>query len=97
MALDALMHMRDVYDPSLAFNHPCREAISGYCSMNIDGAPLPALCRYRHTARRRGPHRCHTIMHCAKACPEGLNPAKASAGIKPEMALSSNKKRSRRH
>ncbi len=27
-------------------------------------------------------YRCHTIMNCAKACPKGLNPAKAIAGIK---------------
>ena len=27
-------------------------------------------------------HRCHTILNCAKACPKGLNPAKAIAEIK---------------
>lgn len=27
-------------------------------------------------------YRCHTIMNCAKACPKGLNPAKAISGIK---------------
>lgn len=27
-------------------------------------------------------YRCHTIMNCAKACPKGLNPAKAIASIK---------------
>ncbi len=27
-------------------------------------------------------YRCHTIMNCAKACPKGLNPAKAIANIK---------------
>ena len=30
-------------------------------------------------------YRCHTIMNCAKACPKGLNPAKASAEIKKKM------------
>jgi succinate dehydrogenase / fumarate reductase iron-sulfur subunit len=30
-------------------------------------------------------YRCHTIMNCAKACPKGLNPAKAIAGIKQMM------------
>ena len=30
-------------------------------------------------------YRCHTIMNCAKACPKGLNPAKAIAGIKKMM------------
>ena len=27
-------------------------------------------------------YRCHTIMNCAKACPKGLNPAKAIAEVK---------------
>ena len=30
-------------------------------------------------------YRCHTIMNCAKACPKGLNPAKAIAEIKQMM------------
>ena len=30
-------------------------------------------------------YRCHTIMNCTKACPKGLNPAKAIASIKREM------------
>ena len=30
-------------------------------------------------------YRCHTIMNCAKACPKGLNPAKAIAEIKHMM------------
>ncbi|WP_026605850.1 succinate dehydrogenase iron-sulfur subunit [Methylocapsa acidiphila] len=30
-------------------------------------------------------YRCHTIMNCAKACPKGLNPAKAIAEIKSLM------------
>jgi hypothetical protein len=30
-------------------------------------------------------YRCHTIMNCAKACPKGLNPAKAIAEIKNMM------------
>ena len=29
-------------------------------------------------------YRCHTIMNCAKACPKGLNPAKAIAEIKKD-------------
>ena len=31
-------------------------------------------------------YRCHTIMNCAKTCPKGLNPGKAIASIKNEMA-----------
>ena len=30
-------------------------------------------------------YRCHTIMNCAKACPKGLNPAKAISEIKKMM------------
>jgi len=30
-------------------------------------------------------YRCHTIMNCTKACPKGLNPAKAIAEIKKDM------------
>jgi succinate dehydrogenase / fumarate reductase iron-sulfur subunit len=30
-------------------------------------------------------YRCHTIMNCAKACPKGLNPAKAIADIKKSL------------
>ncbi|MBL8589632.1 MAG: succinate dehydrogenase iron-sulfur subunit [Methylobacteriaceae bacterium] len=30
-------------------------------------------------------YRCHTIMNCSKACPKGLNPAKAIADIKNMM------------
>ena len=29
---------------------------------------------------------CRTIMNCSKACPKGLSPAKAIAGIKKELA-----------
>ena len=34
-------------------------------------------------------YRCHTIMNCAKACPKGLNPAKAIAEIK-KLQLQNN-------
>ena len=30
-------------------------------------------------------YRCHTIMNCTKACPKGLNPAKAIAELKKLM------------
>jgi succinate dehydrogenase / fumarate reductase iron-sulfur subunit len=30
-------------------------------------------------------YRCHTILNCAKACPKGLDPAKAIAEIKADM------------
>ena len=30
-------------------------------------------------------YRCHTILNCAKACPKGLNPAKAIAELKKLM------------
>lgn len=33
-------------------------------------------------------YRCHTIMNCSKTCPKHLNPGKAIAQIKLEMAAS---------
>lgn len=35
-------------------------------------------------------YRCHTIMNCAKACPKGLNPAKAISEIKNMMIARQN-------
>nr|WGH47397.1 succinate dehydrogenase subunit B [Pyricularia oryzae] len=32
-------------------------------------------------------YRCHTILNCTRTCPKGLNPAKAIAEIKKEMAF----------
>ncbi len=32
-------------------------------------------------------YRCHTIMNCTRTCPKGLNPGRAIATIKREMAL----------
>ncbi|EEU43008.1 uncharacterized protein NECHADRAFT_95465 [Fusarium vanettenii 77-13-4] len=32
-------------------------------------------------------YRCHTILNCTRACPKGLNPGKAIAEIKKQMAL----------
>ncbi|KAI8577006.1 hypothetical protein K450DRAFT_253932 [Umbelopsis ramanniana AG] len=32
-------------------------------------------------------YRCHTIMNCAKTCPKGLNPGRAIAQIKKDMAF----------
>jgi succinate dehydrogenase iron-sulfur subunit len=32
-------------------------------------------------------YRCHTIMNCTRACPKGLNPAKAIAEVKKLIAL----------
>merc|ERR1711998_280888 len=33
-------------------------------------------------------YRCHTIMNCTKTCPKGLNPGKAIADIKLQLAAS---------
>ena len=32
-------------------------------------------------------YRCHTILNCTRTCPKGLNPGKAIADIKMQMAL----------
>lgn len=35
-------------------------------------------------------YRCHTILNCTKACPKGLNPAKAINGLKRKLAHKTN-------
>ena len=37
MALDALIWIKNVIDPTLTFRRSCREGICGSCSMNING------------------------------------------------------------
>lgn len=37
MVLDALLHIKDSIDPTLAFRRSCREGVCGSCAMNIDG------------------------------------------------------------
>jgi succinate dehydrogenase / fumarate reductase iron-sulfur subunit len=37
MVLDALIHIKNAIDPTLAFRRSCREGICGSCAMNIDG------------------------------------------------------------
>ncbi|KAG0138564.1 alpha-helical ferredoxin [Tuber indicum] len=34
-------------------------------------------------------YRCHTIMNCTRTCPKGLNPGRAIANVKKEMAFGS--------
>ena len=31
-------------------------------------------------------HNCHSIMNCANSCPKGLNPGKAIADLKKQIA-----------
>src|SRR3954451_22152006 len=45
MVLDALIHIKNDIDSTLAFRRSCREGICGSCSMNIDGVnTLACLC-----------------------------------------------------
>jgi succinate dehydrogenase / fumarate reductase, iron-sulfur subunit len=37
MVLDAIIHIKNEVDPTLAFRRSCREGICGSCAMNIDG------------------------------------------------------------
>lgn len=37
MVLDALFHIKNTMDPTLAFRRSCREGVCGSCSMNIGG------------------------------------------------------------
>src|SRR3712207_5653643 len=42
MVLDALIHIKNTMDPTLAFRRSCREGVCGSCSMNIGGGHTPA-------------------------------------------------------
>ena len=37
MVLDAILHIKNTMDPSLAFRRSCREGVCGSCAMNIGG------------------------------------------------------------
>lgn len=45
MYLDALIHIKDFQDSTLAFRRSCREGICGSCSMNCDGLHSLACIR----------------------------------------------------
>ena len=52
-----------------------------------DSREAPEVRRWR-LGRLQDEHslyRCHTILNCTKACPKGLNPAKAIAELKKLM------------
>src|SRR4029078_6403950 len=37
LVLDALIHIKNTMDPTLAFRRSCREGVCGSCAMNIGG------------------------------------------------------------
>src|SRR6202000_2840707 len=37
MVLDAIIHIKNTMDPTLAFRRSCREGVCGSCAMNIGG------------------------------------------------------------
>ncbi|KAG0637913.1 alpha-helical ferredoxin [Tuber brumale] len=46
MVLDALIRLKNEFDPTLTFRRSCREGICGSCAMNIQGSnTLACLCR----------------------------------------------------
>ena len=55
----------------------------------IDGFKIQGMIVRENLGELRDPfslYRCHTIMNCTKTCPKGLNPGKAVAELKIEMA-----------
>ena len=46
MVLDALIHIKNTMDPTLAFRRSCREGVCGSCAMNIDGTNTLACTKY---------------------------------------------------
>ncbi len=49
MVLDALIKIKNEFDPTLAFRRSCREGICGSCSMNIDGRNTLACIWYEES------------------------------------------------
>ena len=61
MVLDALFHIKNEIDPTLAFRRSCREGICGSCSMNIGGrTPWPAPSPGTSSARPSPSAPCRT-------------------------------------
>ena len=42
--------------------------------------------RLKYIEKNANIHNCHSIMNCVNSCPKGLNPAKAIASLKKEIA-----------
>tara|TARA_B100001123_G_C15225089_1_gene992825 strand:- start:156 stop:932 length:777 start_codon:yes stop_codon:yes gene_type:complete len=42
--------------------------------------------RLKHIEKNSNIHNCHSIMNCVNSCPKGLNPAKAIADLKKQIA-----------
>ena len=42
--------------------------------------------RLKYIEKNSNIHNCHSIMNCVNSCPKGLNPAKAIASLKKEIA-----------
>ena len=52
----------------------------------IDSRDEERELRLKKVADELKLYRCHTILNCTRACPKGLNPAKAIAEIKKMLA-----------
>ena len=63
MVLDALIHIKNEIDPTLAFRRSCREGICGSCSMNIDGTNT--LACLKPTDDIKGAARIYPLPHMA--------------------------------
>src|ERR1700742_4411629 len=53
MVLDALIHIKNTMDPTLAFRRSCREGVCGSCAMNIGGRNKLA-CTHGHEDYKTG-------------------------------------------
>ena len=42
--------------------------------------------RLKYIEENSNIHNCHSIMNCTSSCPKGLNPAKAIADLKKQIA-----------
>ena len=63
MVLDAIIHIKNEVDPTLAFRRSCREGICGSCAMNIDGTNTLACTKA--TESIKGDVKIYPLPHMA--------------------------------
>ena len=90
MVLDALIHIKNDIDPTLAFRRSCREGICGSCAMNIDGTNT--LACIKDISEIKGDVKVYPLPHmevCKDLVPDMTHFYAQYASIKPWMQTQS--------
>ena len=90
MVLDALIHIKNDIDPTLAFRRSCREGICGSCAMNIDGTNT--LACIKGISEVKGDVKIYPLPHmhvCKDLVPDMTHFYAQYASIKPWMQTQS--------